>query len=92
MRSISRITSALFVTLVAVPTIVGAQQSTSKSMSFEDCIKTIQITASQLGVAPINIVETNDVRMVRFLTADGSVLVTCSRADRKMVTTLSKNK
>ena len=88
------ITSAFFVALAAAHSIAGAQQpqSTSKTMSFEDCVKTIQITASQLGVAPINIVETNDVRMVRFRTADGSVLVTCSRVDRKMVITRSKSK
>lgn len=67
-----------------------AQESTSKSMSFEECLQTIQRTASQLGVAPINIVETTEMRMVRFPTRDGSVLVTCSRPDRKMVMTVSK--
>lgn len=67
-----------------------AQQSTSKSMSFEECLQVIQRTATQLGVAPINIDETTDVRMVRFPTGDGSVLVTCSRPDRKMVMTISK--
>lgn len=66
-------------------------RSTSVEMSFEDCIRTIQSTASQLGAAPRNIVETTDMRMVRFITNDGSVLVTCSRADRKMVTTKSAN-
>lgn len=64
-------------------------KSTSEIMAFEDCIRTIQRTAAQLGVAPQNIVETPDVRMVRFNTSDGSVLVTCSRADHKMVTTAS---
>ena len=64
-------------------------QSTSTSMAFDDCIRTIQRTSTQLGVAGQNIVETTDVRMVRFKTSDGSVLVTCSRADRKMVTTVS---
>ena len=67
-----------------------AQQSTSKSMSFEECLQVIQRTAAQLGVAPINITETTDMRMVRFPTNDGSVLVTCSRPDRKMVMTVSK--
>lgn len=59
--------------------------TTTKSMDFQVCIASIQTVAGQLGVAPINIVETNDVRMVRFNTSDGSVLITCSRADRKMV-------
>ena len=68
-----------------------AQQSTSKSMSFEECLQVIQRTATQLGVAPVNITETADMRMVRFSTSDGSVLVTCSRPDRKMIMTVSKN-
>lgn len=67
-----------------------AQESTSRSMSFEECLQVIQRTATQLGVAPINIAETTDMRMVRFPTSDGSVLVTCSRPDRKMVMTVSK--
>lgn len=71
-------------------TSVLAQQSTSKSMTFEDCLKVIRSTAAELAVAPINIVETNEMRMVRFPTRDGSVLVTCSRPDRKMVMTISK--
>lgn len=66
-----------------------AQQSTSKSMSFDDCLRVIQRTATQLGVAPFNIVETRDMRMVRFPTSGGSVVVTCSRPDRKMVMTVS---
>jgi hypothetical protein len=32
-------------------------------------------------VVPLNIVETEDVRMVQFCTVDGSVLITCSRRD-----------
>ena len=60
-------------------------------MSFADCGKVIQRTAEQLGTTPINIVETTDLRMVRFPTVDGSVLVTCSRPDEKMVLTVSKD-
>lgn len=66
-------------------------QSTSASMGFDDCIRLIQRTAGQLGVAPLNISETPDLRIVRFGTSDGSVLVTCSRPDRKMVTTVSRD-
>jgi len=83
-----KLSLALLITILALPAI--AQQSTSKTMSYEDCLRVIQNTATQLGVAPINIVETSEMRMVRFPTADGSVLVTCSRPDRKMVTTISK--
>lgn len=69
---------------------VFAQQSTSKSMSFSNCLKVIRNTSQQLGIAPRNIVETNDLRMVKFVTSNGEVLVTCSRPDRKMVLTISK--
>lgn len=67
-----------------------SQQSKSQTMDFEQCLRTIRELSSELRVAPINIAETNDMRMVRFPTADGSVLVTCSRPDRKMVVTVNK--
>lgn len=66
----------------------GTRVVAKETMSFEACIATIQHVATQLGTAPINIVETNILRMVRFKTNDGSgksVLVTCSAPDRKMV-------
>ena len=66
-----------------------AADSTTKTMSFEDCLKAIWNTAAILGVMPINIVETKDLMMVRFPTADGSLLVTCSRPEQKMVVTVS---
>ena len=67
--------------------------SISETASFELCLATIQRTASRLGVAPANIVETEILRMVRFPTNDGtgeSILVTCSKLDQKMVITHSK--
>ena len=84
-----KLTLAILLSSLVLPAL--AQKSTSKSMSFEDCLRVIQNTATQLGVAPINIVETKDMRMVRFLSDDGSVLVTCSRPDRKIITTITKN-
>jgi hypothetical protein len=57
----------------------------TKVMDFQTCLGAIRTMASDLGVVPINIVETSEVRIVRFNTADGSVLVTCSAADGKMV-------
>ena len=66
----------------------------NSKMSFENCILLIQKTATQLGSTPVNVVETDDLRIVRFETNDGSgdsVLVTCSRADETALVTLSKN-
>ncbi|WP_141728454.1 hypothetical protein [Devosia insulae] len=73
--------------LISLPT--QAVESQAVSMSFEACLAKIRSTAAQLGMAPINIAETNDLRMVRFPTSDGSVLITCSRPDGKMVVTKS---
>jgi len=64
-------------------------KSNSMDMSFEDCLSLIRRTASDLGVAPINIVETEIMRMVRFVASDGTVMVTCSRLDGKAVITKS---
>lgn len=60
----------------------------TRTMDFELCLKSITAQAEQFG-APINLVETSDVRMVRFNTSDGSVLLTCSRPDRKQVIVIS---
>ena len=52
-------------------------KSEGRSLSFEQCSLTIDRTARQLGVTPITIVTTDVMRMVRFCTTEGSVLVTC---------------
>ena len=78
---------------IAAPAIVSAAESTSESMAFESCLELIRRTSTQIGVSPTNIVETNDLRMVRWETNGGScqsVLVTCSRQDQKMVMTISQ--
>ena len=87
MRKINLIILALF--LHGANPAYGQASSTVQYMSFEKCLQLIRRVSSQLGVAPINIVETRDLRMVRYPTSDGSVLVTCSRADGKMVMTKS---
>ena len=63
--------------------------TSSKSMTFNECLRQIRAVSQQLAVAPVNIVETSDLRMVRFPTPDdpkySGVLITCSRPDEKMV-------
>jgi hypothetical protein len=75
----------LTVALCTVPLAANADQTVTKPMTFEKCLATIQLTATRLGVAPVNIVETSILRMVRFPASDGSTLVTCSAPDNKMV-------
>lgn len=60
-------------------------------MSFEKCIATIQVMSERFGV-PTNVVETSVLRIVRYHTSDGSVLVTCSKPDRRMVVTQSTHR
>jgi hypothetical protein len=85
-----RLIAAVFVVSLISAQSANAQQTTTERMSFEDCQKTITNAASDLGVDPINIVDMNDLRMVRFPITDGSVLVACSRPERTMVVTFSK--
>jgi hypothetical protein len=76
--------TAAIVALLAGPAAAAEPQTTTETMSFEACVRSIQATAAQLGMAPINMVETNILRMVRFCAADGqSVLVTCSAPDQR---------
>ena len=75
--------------LAALSVSSASAQTQTRSMSFEECLATIRQVASDLAVAPVNIVETNILRIVRFVTSDGSVLVSCSQPDNKMVITKS---
>lgn len=59
----------------------------SQQLSFEGCLELIRRTSQELGVAPLNIVETTDMRVVKYITIDGSVLVTCDRATGKALIT-----
>src|SRR4051794_39686999 len=50
--------------VAVVPITAHAQvESTSQSMPYEACLQTISSVASQLQTVPINIVETNDLRI-----------------------------
>ena len=68
---------------------VYVAESQSVAMDFDKCLQIIRGTSTDLGVAPINIAETDVLRIVRYVTEDGSVLITCSKPDRKMVITKS---
>jgi len=64
---------------------------TKQTPSFEACLAVIQKTATDTGTAPVNIVETTAMRMVRFPVADGSIIVTCLK-DGKLKITQSSNR
>jgi len=77
---------------VAITCAARADSTQTSSISFEQCVATIQATATKLGTVPVNIVETSILRIVRFSAADGSMLITCSKPDRKMIVQLSANR
>lgn len=70
---------------------VAAQAPITKSMSFDACIALIQHTSTKLGIAPVNIVETSILRIVRFPAEGGSVLLTCSGPDNKAIIQETRN-
>jgi len=67
-------------------------ESNSIPMSFQDCLSRKTQVIASLGVNPrhiIPIVNTGIMTMDRICTSDGSVLITCSKPDRKMIVTKS---
>lgn len=67
-------------------------ESRGYEMEFGQCLGFLAEAGGVSGQAPINIVETNIVRVVRLPASDGSILLTCSRLDRKLVVTLSRSR
>lgn len=59
-------------------TSASGMETCTGNVAFADCLGMIQRSADEFGVAPINIVETRSLRIVRFPASDGSVLMTCS--------------
>lgn len=61
-------------------------------MPYERCIATVNRTVLQLGLswqrAPI-VLNSSDLYIRRMCTDTGSVLITCSRPDQKMITSTS---
>lgn len=73
--------------LLPIPTHAEECESEAVTLPFEQCLAMIQKVAEDLGAAPIKIVETSVLRMVRFPIVDGSALVTYGKPDKKMVLT-----
>lgn len=86
--------SAFLLSLAFPATAFAAASSQTIPLSFEECLARKETVISQLGVNPRNIiplVNTNIMTMTKLCTVDGSVIVTCSKPDRKMVITQSTN-
>jgi hypothetical protein len=79
--------SALSDATSASTNVTESELPLSQQLSFEGCLELIRRTSQELGVAPLNIVETTEMRVVKYVTIDGSVLVTCDRAQGTAVVT-----
>jgi len=91
--SVTNSKSFLFLCFLSIPTSAfAAEISESTPMSFEECLSRKEAVVAQLRVNPsdiITVVNTNMVTITKLCTVDGSVLVTCSKPDKKMVITRS---
>ncbi|WP_192560297.1 hypothetical protein [Pseudomonas allokribbensis] len=70
----------------------AAAESTSVSMSFEKCQSVQANTIAELNVSPgdiAHVVNTSMLTITKIYTADGSILISCSNPDQKMVITKS---
>lgn len=89
MKSLLPVITAIMI--IIDPSIVIAE-STSREMSFDQCLLTKAKTIASLNVDPgriVDIVNTGIVTMTKICTDDGAVIITCSKPDRKMVITTS---
>ena len=90
----SKFLSMILMSLVFPTSSFAAASSQTMSMSFQECIAKREAVITQLGVNPrdiIPVVNTNVMTMTKLCTVDGSIIVTCSKPDRKMVVTTSTN-
>lgn len=78
--------------VLAAGAVAAVPCSAQTATSFQNCLAQIRVVSTKLGVAPVNIVETSRLRMVRYPTRNGSVIVTCSARAPYMAVTASKKK
>lgn len=84
----TRYTAALFVVLAASPAL--AEQSHSQRIpNSRPCGALIASVSEKIGQAGVNIVEVKGMRILRYCTADGSVLLTCVEGMPYVVATTS---
>lgn len=91
MKAFLTVVQAAIVSAVATVA-MAAPTSTSEPMDFRTCVASIDAVANKLGMSPTVIVDTAIMKMVRFHTGDGSLLVTCSKPDRKRIFTESSRR
>jgi hypothetical protein len=61
--------------------------SRTETMPFGQCINLVDDVAEGLRANPVTILRTGDVRIVRIEAPDGVVVLSCNRAENRMVLT-----
>ena len=59
-----------------------------ETVPFEGCLKVIQVTADQIGLAPKLAVDTDELRVAEFNAPDGTVVITCDRAAKQVTVSI----
>jgi hypothetical protein len=64
---------------------IGSRVDTrTESVPFGECIALVREVSEELGVAPVNILRTQDVWLTRLDAVDGALMITCSRPDNRL--------
>ena len=80
------VAAAVFPFLSIGPTLPRSSAAAdARDLPFEECLLLIRDVGQSLGIEGTSVVETSDMRLVRFTVSDGSLLVTCSRPDSRII-------
>jgi hypothetical protein len=81
----------LAIAIMLLPGAAWAIETQTREISFSGCLAVIAQVSGQYSAPPVNVVETSDLRIVKWFLSDGNVMVACSRPDGKMVVTKTAN-
>jgi hypothetical protein len=79
------------IAIMLLPGAAWAIETQTREISFSGCLAVIAQVSGQYDAPPVNVVETSDLRIVKWFLSDGNVMVACSRPDGKMVVTKTSN-
>ena len=80
----------IFLTIWHIPQLLVAKSVIKQeTMSFEACLKVIEMTSDQSGISPALSVDTDKLQVAEFKTSDGAVIITCDRSANML--TISTN-
>ena len=81
---------SILLTLWLNPQLLAAETVIKReTVSFEGCLKVIEMTSEQSGLSPTLTIDNSDRRVAEFKAPDGALLITCDR-EAKTVTISTK--